>query len=72
MASKPPAERLRAHSHDALGSGRCEVQQVRVMKRGRTKDLRRRRETLFDALPLDPRDPDIVRAKQVQREGMRA
>lgn len=44
------------------------MQQIRVVKRGRTNDLRRRAE-LLDPLPIDPRDPDIIRAKQLQREG---
>jgi hypothetical protein len=42
------------------------MRQIRVTKVSRTQ---RRRDTLLDALPLDPRDPDIVRAKQRQRDG---
>jgi hypothetical protein len=44
----------------------CEMPQVRITKRRRTADTawRRRQEPL---LPLDPRDPEITRAKQLQR-----
>jgi hypothetical protein len=42
------------------------VRQVRVKKGCRVKG-RPERLALPDALPLDPRDPDIVRAKQLQR-----
>jgi hypothetical protein len=40
--------------------------QVRITKQRRTADTawRRRQEPL---LPLDPQDPDITRAKQLQR-----
>jgi hypothetical protein len=44
------------------------MRQVRVTKVSRTK-RQRRRDALLDALPLDPRDPDIIRAKQRQRDG---
>ena len=43
------------------------MQQVRVWKR-RTKSAVVRRSELLDTLPLDPRDPDIVRAKALQDE----
>jgi hypothetical protein len=43
------------------------MRQVRVTKQHRTADARwrRRREPV---LPLDPRDPDVTRAKQLQRQ----
>jgi hypothetical protein len=47
------------------------MRQVRVNKGSRVKG-RRERFTETDALPLDPRDPDIVRAKQLQRKATRA
>jgi hypothetical protein len=42
------------------------MRQVRITKQRRTADARwrRRREPL---LPLDPRDPEVTRAKQLQR-----
>jgi hypothetical protein len=41
------------------------MRQIRVQKVSRTQ---RRRDAAIDLLPLDPRDPDIVRAKQRQRD----
>jgi len=42
------------------------MQQVRItVKRARRP---RRRDALLDALPADPRDPDIARAKALQRD----
>ena len=67
-AHRGEAEGAKVMTHSA---GRCEVQQVHVTKGRRKKDPRRRAE-LLTALPLDPRDPDIVRAKQLQQQGMRA
>ena len=43
------------------------MRQVRVTKVSRTSS-QRRRHALRDALPPDPRDPDIVKAKQRQRD----
>ena len=37
------------------------MRQVRVTKVSRTRS--QRRQSLLDELPLDPRDPDIVKAK---------
>lgn len=54
--------------YDALGSGRFEVQRVRVTKEHRKRDPRRR--SLLKELPLDPRDPDIATAKRLQRKGV--
>ncbi len=34
--------------------------------------MRRQSAALLDTLPLDPRDPDIVRAKRLQRAGVPA
>ena len=42
------------------------MRQIAVTK-VRTKSPRLRRQALLEALPLDPRDPDVVRAKEVQR-----
>ena len=39
------------------------MRQIRVLK----ADGRKRRFAVPDALPLDPRDPGIVRAKQLRR-----
>jgi hypothetical protein len=50
-----------------LRSGRCPMRQVRVSKECHKRD----RHVWYgglDELPLDPRDPEIVRAKQLQRE----
>jgi hypothetical protein len=44
------------------------MRQIRVTKERRTNS-QRRRDALLDALPIDPRDPDIIRAKQRQRDG---
>lgn len=41
------------------------MRQIQIAKVSRTNS-RRQQDAL---LPLDPRDPDIVRAKQLQREG---
>jgi hypothetical protein len=43
------------------------MRQLRITKVNRTRS-RRHRVGLFDELPLDPRDPDVVRAHQVRRE----
>jgi hypothetical protein len=40
--------------------------QVQITKQHRTADTRRRRQREL-LLPLDPRDPDLTRAKQPQR-----
>jgi hypothetical protein len=55
----------RMDNHSTIG--RCEMPQVRITKRRRTADTRRRgqRDPL---LPLDLRDPDVTRAKQLQRQ----
>lgn len=45
------------------------MRQVRVTKMSRTKS--QRQEARLEALPLDPRDHDIIRAKQLQRDGRR-
>ena len=42
------------------------MQQVRITRQHRTASARRRDEA-EQILPLDPRDPDIIRAKQAQR-----
>ncbi|MFF1809654.1 hypothetical protein ACFVXW_10900 [Streptomyces sp. NPDC058251] len=42
------------------------MQQIPVTKRRRTRDSRERQSMLLDPLPLDPRDPDIVRAKEIE------
>jgi hypothetical protein len=41
--------------------------QVRITKQRRTADARWRRQR-DPLLPLDPRDPDVTRAKQLQRK----
>jgi len=41
--------------------------QVRITKQRRTTDTRWRQERDL-LLPLDPRDPDVTRAKQLQRK----
>ena len=46
--------------------GWCEMPQVRITKQRRTADTRWRRQR-DPLLPLDARDPDITRAKQLQR-----
>jgi hypothetical protein len=43
-----------------------EMRQIRVSKT-QTKTSRQRRASLLDTLPLDPRDPDILRAKRPRR-----
>jgi hypothetical protein len=43
------------------------MQQLRITKQHRTASARRRDQT-EPLLPLDPRDPDITRAKQLQRQ----
>jgi hypothetical protein len=47
--------------------GRCEMRQVRIDRQRRAADTRwrRRREQV---LPMDPRDPDVTRAKQLRRQ----
>ena len=47
--------------------GRCQMPQVRITKQRRTADTRWRRQPDL-LLPLDPLDPDVTRAKQLQRE----
>ena len=42
------------------------MSQIRITKQRRTADTRQRRQA--EPLPLDPRDPDITRAKQLQRK----
>jgi hypothetical protein len=42
------------------------MRQVRVTRGPRWRNPARRAE-LLEALPLDPRDPEIVRAKRLQR-----
>ena len=42
------------------------MRQIRVTRMSRTRRLRR--DALLDTLPTDPRDPDVVRAKQRQRD----
>jgi hypothetical protein len=59
--------RLGCKSGSTRGPGRCVVRQIRVKKGCRVKGRPERLAGLH-ALPLDPRDPDIVRAKQLQRE----
>ena len=47
------------------------MRQIRISKRSRPAD--RRRDLLVqDPLPLDPRDPDIVRAKELDRRRARS
>ena len=47
------------------------MRQLQISKRQRAASARRR--TQADTLlPLDPRDPDIVRAKQLQRRQRQA
>ena len=41
--------------------------QVRITKQRRTADTRWRQQRDL-LLPLDPRDPDVTRAKQLQRK----
>jgi hypothetical protein len=43
------------------------MQQLRIIRKQRTASARRSDETEQE-LPLDPRDPDITRAKQLQRQ----
>jgi len=45
------------------------MRQIRVTKVNRTQ---RRRDAVLEALPLDPRDPDIVRANQRRRDDDRS
>lgn len=42
------------------------MRQIRVTRMSRTRRLRR--DALLGTLPTDPRDPDVVRAKQRQRD----
>jgi hypothetical protein len=42
------------------------MRQIQVTKVSRTRS--QRRAALLDPLPLDPRDPDIAKAKQLQRD----
>ena len=47
------------------------MRQIRISKRSRP--AARRRDLLTqDSLPLDPRDPDIVRAKELDRRRARS
>lgn len=46
------------------------MRQIQMTKVSLTS--RQRRASLLDELPLDPRDPDITRAKQLQREAQEA
>lgn len=43
------------------------MSQLRITKQRRTASARRRGQ-VEPLLPLDPRDPDITRAKQLQRQ----
>ena len=47
--------------------GRFQMPQVRITKQRRTADARRRGQR-DQLLPLDLRDPDVTRAKQLQRQ----
>ena len=47
------------------------MRQIRISKRSRP-GARRRDLLAQDPLPLDPRDPDIVRAKQLARRRARS
>jgi hypothetical protein len=70
MLRKPFEARVEnARSGRTRLPGRCVVQQIRVTKERRRKDSARRAEP-FEELPLDPRDPDIVRAKRLKRTGV--
>lgn len=42
------------------------MRQIRVTRMSRKRSLRR--DALLDTLPIDPRDPDVIRAKQRQRD----
>ena len=42
------------------------MRQIQMTKVSRTRS--QRRAALLDQLPLDPRDPDIAKAKQIQRD----
>jgi hypothetical protein len=44
------------------------MSQVRITKQRPAASARRRARQEEGSLPLDPRDPDIVRAKQLQRQ----
>lgn len=46
--------------------GRCQMPQVQITKQPRTANTRWRRQR-DPLLPLDPRDPDVTRAKHLQR-----
>jgi hypothetical protein len=45
----------------------CQMSQVRITKQRRTANTRWRRQRDL-LLPLDPRDPDVTRAKQRRRQ----
>ena len=47
------------------------MRQIRISKRSRPA-ARRRDLLVQDPLPLDPRDPDIVRAKELDRRRARS
>ena len=53
------------HTHATIG--RFQMPQVRITKQRRTADARRRRQR-DQLLPPDLRDPDVNRAKQLQRQ----
>ena len=48
---------------------RCDMQRVRIARPRRSRDQERETKR-FEVLPLDPRDPTIVRAKELQRRKM--
>jgi membrane protein DedA with SNARE-associated domain len=64
--TRPPPRDPRPQGPTSPNPPGCEMPQVRITKQRRTADTawRRRHEPL---LPLDPRDPEITRAKRLQR-----
>ena len=54
------------NDRDSRTIGGRAMSQIRITKQRRMADTRQRRQA--EPLPLDPRDPDITRAKQLQRK----
>jgi hypothetical protein len=57
------------HMDTGQTAARCDTRQARSDRPRRAALARRRRREQGESLPLDPRDPDIVRAKELRRGG---
>jgi len=63
-----PAPPMPATVHNGAPPGEGEMQRVRITRPRRSRNESREAER-HQILPLDPRDPAIVRAKGLERKG---